>query len=84
MMSLSDMANRSYEKRQQRIMRLRRWFNDKEVVTVDSVIAKTGYAKSTVIKWAKDGDIPLIDNDGNPVVPLNDRNTPTWLAEILE
>ena len=47
-MALSDMANASYEKRQQRIMQVRRWFDDRETVTVESVMAKTGYAMSTV------------------------------------
>lgn len=82
-MSLSDMANSSYEKRQQRIMQVRRWFNEQKVVTVESVMQKTGYSEKTVIKWAKDGDIPLIKKDGNPVVPLNEQNTPTWLKQFI-
>lgn len=82
-MSLSDMANRSFEKRQQRIMQVRRWFNDQEVATVESVREKTGYARSTIIKWAKDGNIPLILRDGTTVVPATKENTPQWLTKLI-
>lgn len=78
-MALSDMANASYEKRQQRIMQVRRWFDDRKTVTVESVMAKTGYAMSTVEKWAKDGDIPLVRKDGSTVVPVTEKNKPKWL-----
>ena len=78
-MSLSDMANASYEKRQQRIMKVRRWFDDREVVTVESVMSKTGYAQSTVEKWAKDGDIPLVRKDGSTVDTVTQKNKPKWL-----
>lgn len=77
-MSLSDMANASYERRQQRIMQVRRWFDDCETVTVAAVCQRTGYAKSTVIKWAKDGNIPLFLNNNETVVPLTNTNKPKW------
>ncbi|MGX5378221.1 hypothetical protein ACWCL1_08260 [Ligilactobacillus sp. LYQ135] len=77
-MSLSLMANASYEKRQQRIMQTRRWFDDREAITVASVSQKTGYAESTVIKWAKDGNIPLFLNNDETVVPLTEENKPKW------
>lgn len=78
-MSLSDMANASYEKRQQRIMQVRKWFNERQAVTVEAVMAKTGYARSTIEKWAKDGNIPLLRADGTTVVPVTEKNQPKWL-----
>ncbi|MBZ2406624.1 hypothetical protein [Liquorilactobacillus hordei] len=78
-MSLNDLAFNSNEKRLQRIMKLRRDFNEKKVVTVKSASAATGYAYSTIVKWCKDGDIPLVDIEGKTVVPMTDKNTPRWL-----
>lgn len=78
-MALSNLANSSNEKREQRIMRLRQWFNHREVVTVKSAENKTGFKPATIIKWCQDGNIPLIGEDGQPVVPLTDQNRPKWL-----
>lgn len=78
-MALSDLATSSNEKREQRIMRLRQWFNNQEVVTVKAAENKTGFRPATIIKWCKDGDIPLIGDDGQPVVPLTEQNRPKWL-----
>lgn len=78
-MALSNLANSSNEKREQRIMRLRQWFNHREVVTVKSAENKTGFKSATIIKWCQDGNIPLIGEDGQPVVPLTDQNRPKWL-----
>lgn len=77
-MALSDLANASYEKRQQRIMQVRRWFDDQEAVTIAAVREKTGYAESTIIKWAKDGNIPLFLDNDHTVVPLTKENQPKW------
>lgn len=78
-MTLSNLANSSNEKREQRIMRLRQWFNHREVITVKSAENKTGFKPATIIKWCQDGNIPLIGEDGQPVVPLTDQNRPKWL-----
>lgn len=78
-MALSNLANSSNEKREQRIMRLRQWFNHREVITVKSAENKTGFKPATIIKWCQDGNIPLIGEDGQPVVPLTDQNRPKWL-----
>lgn len=78
-MALSNLANSSNEKREQRIMRLRQWFDHREVVTVKSAENKTGFKPATIIKWCQDGNIPLIGEDGQPVVPLTDQNRPKWL-----
>lgn len=78
-MSLTDMALASNEAREQRIMKLRRDFNNKKYITVQSVVNGTGYVYNTVLKWAIDGNIPLLGNDGKPVVPLTEENTPRWL-----
>lgn len=76
---LDNLGNASYEKRQQRIMIIRRAFDNQELVTVGSVVKKYGYKENTVIGWAKSGDIPLLDNTGQPVVPVTDSNRPKWL-----
>lgn len=78
-MALSDLATSSNEKREQRIMRLRNWFNNQEVVTVKAAENKTGFKPATIIKWCQDGNIPLIGEDGQPVVPLTPANKPKWL-----
>ena len=78
--TLDNLANSSYERRQQRIMKLRRDFNDMKYITVDSVVKLTGYTEATVIKWAKDGNIPLLIDNGTTVVPVTDENRPTWMG----
>lgn len=79
--SLSDMANASNEAREQNIMKLRRLFELQEVCTVKSASLRFGYRESTIRKWCRDGDIPLMDpgQKVNPVVPLTDKNQPSWL-----
>ena len=79
MSSLSNMATSSNEKREQRIMRLRRMFDDGEVATVMSAVNKFGYSYATIVKWCKDGNIPLLDTEkGSYVVPVTDNNKPRW------
>lgn len=77
-MSLDDLANASYEKKQQRIMIVRKWFNEQTCVTVASVMAKTGYAESTVRGWAKEGNIPLFIDNNTTIVPMTEENKPKW------
>lgn len=79
-MSLSDMANASNEAREQNIMKLRRLFEQQEVCTVKAASLKFGYRASTIRKWCRDGNIPLMDPDGkvSPVVPLTEQNQPSW------
>ena len=78
-MTLSNLAISSNEKREQRIMRLRNAFNNQKYVTVASAAQGTGYAYSTVLKWCKDGNIPMLDSEGEPVVPIINDNKPKWL-----
>lgn len=77
----TNMGLASNERREQRIMKLRNMFNHQEVVTVESAVQKTGYSAVTIRKWAKSGDIPLIDTEHNnqPVVPMHTGNKPKWL-----
>ena len=83
-MGLSYMAFSANEKREQRIMRLRKGFREKKFITVASAAeGMGGYSKATVEKWAKDGDIPLLKSNGKPVVPVTDKNSPKWLKEWL-
>lgn len=78
-MALSDLATASNEKREQRIMQLRRLFDLKHVATVASAVQKFGYSQNTIIKWAKDGNIPLYDTEKQDyVVPVTKENLPKW------
>ena len=78
-MSLDNLASASNEKREQNKILLRSNFDKQVWVTVQSVVNATGYTANTIIKWAKEADIPLIQADGSPVVPLTDVNMPKWL-----
>ena len=80
MNSLNNMGLASNEAKEQRIMRLRNAFNKQEVVTVQAAAKNTGFTASTVRRWAKQGNIPLLDGDtGKSVVPMTDKNRPKWL-----
>lgn len=79
MNGLTNMGLSSNEAKEQRIMKLRRDFNDKKVITVQGAVEKTGYSAATIIKYAKEGEIPLWDNKKNEsVVPINNSNRPKW------
>lgn len=58
-MALNDLANSSNEKREQRIMKLRRDFRNQEVFTVKAAAIKYLLSENTIIKYCKDGNIPL-------------------------
>lgn len=79
-LALSDLANASNERRLQDIMRLRRLFDDQEVVSVSSAAKRFGYSEKTIIKWCVDGDIPLCYADGSTVVEVTVDNQPKWLG----
>lgn len=68
----------SNEKMVQNIMRLRQQFNAQQVVTVESAVKRMGYSESTIIKWAKKGNIPLLYK-GSTVVPQTAENIPDWM-----
>ena len=81
-MSLTNMGLAANEAKEQRIMRLRNAFNHGDVYTIKSVMQKTGYSRATIIKWAKQGNIPLFDEQKQqPVVPVTDQNQPNWLRK---
>lgn len=72
---LGILGDASNEKRNQRIMKLRNAFNDEQVNTLQEAAQLTGYTVNTVAKWARDGDIPLVDEQtSQPVVPLTAAN----------
>ena len=75
-MALSDLANASYEKRQQRIMQVRRWLDDQEAVTVAAVREKTGYAESTIIK-------PIDNNKSIVIIRVKSIGLFTKLEKVL-
>ena len=78
-MSLNNLANASNEKREQRIMQTRRLFDLGHIMTVASAQQKFGYSRSTIIKWCRDGNIPLFDTEKQGyVVPLTANNRPKW------
>lgn len=80
MSSLRNLAMSSNEAKEQRIMKLRKMFHNQEVITVGSAVKKTGFSRQTVVKWCKQGDIPLWDeNTNSSVVPTTLENTPEWL-----
>lgn len=80
-MSLTNMALSSNERREQNIIRLRQAFNKRQVVTVKSAMQWCGYSRTTILRWAKDGNIPLIDDkSGKTVVAMTSQNKPRWLA----
>lgn len=81
-MGLTNMGLAANEAKEQRIMRLRNAFNYGDVYTIKSVMQKTGYSRATIIKWAKQGNIPLFDErKKQTVVPVTDQNRPNWLGE---
>ena len=80
MKTLSNFVLAINEAKEQRIMRLRNMFNKQEAVTIQAAAMKTGYTVGTVRRWAKEGNIPLIDGDtGDSVVPMTEKNRPKWL-----
>lgn len=79
MSKLSALGGASNEAKEQRIMKLRNDFNSGKVVTVASVRKLTGYSITTILNWAKQGDIPLIKDNGESVVPLTDKNMPAFM-----
>lgn len=79
MKNVTNMGLSSNEAREQRIMKLRSDFNHQQIVTVAAAVKATGYSKSTIMKWCKDGNIPLMLNQNETVVPMTDQNRPKWL-----
>lgn len=72
---LGILGDASNEKRNQRIIKLRNAFNDEQVNTLQEAALLTGYTVNTVAKWARDGNIPLVDDrTGQLVVPLTVKN----------
>lgn len=79
-MSLDNLANASNERRNQTIMRVRMDFKKGIIKTVKSATNKYVVSENTMLKYCKDGNIPLWDTHKNqPVVPLTDENRPDWM-----
>lgn len=77
---LDLMGDVSHEKYMMRVWQLQKDFKNQKVVTVQSVMKQTGYAKKTIVGWAKKGNVPLIDTETNKtVVPMTSENKPSWL-----
>lgn len=85
MSKLDNLALASNEARNQRIIQLRQAFAKQQIITVESAVKQTGYTRTTVISWAKQGNIPLWDaKRKQSVVPLTDANTPSWMRGSTE
>ena len=79
-MSLNDMANASNERRLQTVMRLKQMFRRQQVVTVMSAMQKFGVTRTTILKYCRSGDIPLLDTETRTtVVAVTDSNRPSWM-----
>ena len=81
MSNLDNLANYNNEQRQQNIIKLQQGFAQQRFVTVASVMQAWGVTRPTVLKWAKDGNVPLIDTDRKvpqTVVPVTAENEPRW------
>ena len=74
MRTLDNMAHASNERRNQNIMKLRQAFNDEKYNTISQAARGTGYTYQTVKKWAIDGDIPLLDENGTSIVKITEDN----------
>lgn len=74
MSTLDNMAHASNERRNQNIMKLRQAFNDEKYNTISQAAKDTGYTYQTVKKWAIDGDIPLLDENGTSIVKITEDN----------
>lgn len=66
-------------KQLEHINKLSEIYNKQEAITVQACAQRLGYPASTIIAWAKDGDVPVLLGDNRTVVPFNDTNTPAWL-----
>ena len=55
-------------------MKLRQAFNDEKYNTISQAAKGTGYTYQTVKKWAIDGDIPLLDENGTSIVKITEDN----------
>ncbi|WHS19647.1 hypothetical protein O2U01_05920 [Ligilactobacillus salivarius] len=74
MSTLDNMAHASNERRNQNIMKLRQAFNDEKYNTISQAAKGMGYTYQTVKKWAIDGDIPLLDENGISIVKITEDN----------
>lgn len=78
-MSLDSMGNASNEKRLQRIMKLRRDFNNQEILTVRAAMDKYMLSEKTILQYCKEGNIPLwFGKENKSVVEITDENKPKW------
>lgn len=71
----------SNEKRNQRIIKLRNAFNDERINTVQQAAQLSGYTVKTVSKWAKDGNIPLLDEESGMTIVLQTEQNQRLINE---
>ena len=76
-MGFDSLGAKSNERKEQNIMLLRKLYSQQKVVTINSAMKYFGYSEKTILKWCKEGDIPLI-YEGKPAVPFNAENIPSW------
>ena len=83
----SAMGDASSLKRLKRIHQLQLDFRDGYVLTVASAVKKYGYRRNTIIKWAKEGNVPLVDDlvldHTATVVPATEKNMSPIMKQML-
>lgn len=86
MNALSNMALASNERKERNIIQLRQLFDYGKVYTVASAQKKLGYTRQTILRWCREGNIPLVDTEKDhsgktTVVPMDATNKPKLLND---
>lgn len=74
MSKLDQLGTASNERRTQNIMKLRNNFNHEKYNSITDAVQDTGYSYKTVVSWATEGNIPLLDENDRPIVPPTPQN----------
>lgn len=70
----------SNENKELRILKLKRDFQEQKVITIKSAQKATGLTRPTIIKYAKEGNIPLWDEKRKEsIVKITASNKPKWM-----
>lgn len=88
MSKMSAMGDASSLKRLKRIHQLQVDFHHGDVLTVKSAVNRYGYRRATIEKWAKDGDVPLVNDlildHTVTIVPVTEKNASPLMKQILK
>lgn len=82
------MGEASSLKRLKRIHQLQLDFQAGTVLTVASAMRKYGYRRPTIEKWAKEGNVPLINDlildHTATIVPVTDKNMSPIMRKMFD